>query len=90
MSGAYHDGVAARDLPDGQPAAALPTSLGTARGCVGPPLWAAAKASGARYVISQNTRDYPPSMAGGRHVYDGIEYLGGDAFLHLLAGTDLE
>jgi hypothetical protein len=50
------------------------------------PVWAAAKASGALYVVSGNTRDYPSSQTDGRHIYEGIEYLGGDAFLALLAG----
>lgn len=54
------------------------------------PIWAAAKASGAQYVVSENTHDYPPPQADGRHVYESIEYLGGEAFLQLLAGTDLE
>ena len=54
------------------------------------PVWAAAKTSGAQYVVSENTHDYPPPQADGRHVYEGIEYLGGEAFLQLLAGTNLE
>ena len=54
------------------------------------PVWAAAKASGAQYVVSENTHDYPPAQADGHHVYDGIEYLRGDAFLQMLIGTDLE
>ncbi len=54
------------------------------------PVWAAAKACGAQYVVSENTRDYPPAQLDGRHVYEGIEYLSSTAFLHLLAGTDLE
>ncbi len=49
-------------------------------------MWAAAKASGAQYVVSGNTRDYPSSQTDGRLIYEGIEYLGGDAFLALLAG----
>ena len=54
------------------------------------PVWAAAKASGAQYVVSQNTHDYPQAQADGHHVYDGIEYLRGGAFLQMLIGTDLE
>lgn len=49
------------------------------------PIWAAAKASGAQCVVSENTHDYPPRQEDGRHVYDGIEYLTGDAFLARLA-----
>lgn len=56
----------------------------------GHPVWAAAKASAAQYVVSEDTHDYSPPQADGRHVYEGIEYLGGEAFLQLLAGTDLE
>ena len=50
------------------------------------PIWAAAKLSGAQYVISENTRDYPPRDAEARHRFDGVEYLSGDAFLRLLTG----
>ncbi len=48
------------------------------------PIWAAAKASGAGYVVSENTRHYPPRGADGRHAHEGIIYMGGDAFLTLL------
>lgn len=48
------------------------------------PIWAAAKAGRARYVVSQNTRDFPPAQSDGRHVYEEIEYLTGRAFLALL------
>lgn len=37
------------------------------------PVWAAAIMAGARYVVSENTHDYPPPDASGRHVYEGIE-----------------
>ena len=49
------------------------------------PIWAAAVAGAARYVISENTRDYPPAQSDGRHIHAGIEYLGARAFLQLLA-----
>ena len=48
------------------------------------PIWAAAVSSGAQYVISENTRHYPPRQADGRHVYQGVEYLRGRAFLNRL------
>lgn len=54
------------------------------------PIWAAAKLSQAQYVVSENTRDFPPRQADGRYSYEGIEYLTGNAFMRLLAGTDLE
>jgi hypothetical protein len=50
------------------------------------PIWAAAKISGAHYVISENTRDFPPAHADERHIHEGIEYLTGRAFLLLLTG----
>ncbi|HEY7020178.1 MAG TPA: PIN domain-containing protein [Ktedonobacterales bacterium] len=50
------------------------------------PVWAAAKVGGAQYVVSENSHDYPPSQSDGRHVYEGIEYLGGEVFLARLAG----
>jgi PIN domain len=50
------------------------------------PIWAAAKMGQARYIISENTRDYPPRDADGRAVYEGVEYLQGTTFLALLSG----
>jgi hypothetical protein len=51
------------------------------------PIWAAAVASEAQYVVSENTRDFPPRGADGRHIYEGIEYVTGDAFIALLTGS---
>jgi hypothetical protein len=48
------------------------------------PIWAAAKLGQADYVVSENTRDYPPRQSDDRCVYEGIEYIGGAAFLALL------
>ena len=48
------------------------------------PLWAAAKAGHAEYVVSENHRDYPPPTPDKRHFHEGIEYLPTDAFLALL------
>ncbi len=49
------------------------------------PVWAAAKISAARYVISENTRHFPPPGRDGQHVHEGIEYLRGQEFLDRLA-----
>jgi hypothetical protein len=51
------------------------------------PIWAAAVIGNARFVISENTRHFPPRQADGRYAYQGIEYVQGQAFLdRLLAG----
>jgi hypothetical protein len=42
----------------------------------------------ARYVASENTRDYPPADTDGHHIFEGIEYLPGAEFLRrLIQGT---
>lgn len=38
------------------------------------PIWQTAIVAGAQYVLSQNTRHFPP-LVDGRHVYEGIEYV---------------
>lgn len=48
------------------------------------PIWAAAKLGQAQFVISNNTRHYPPRQPDGRHMHDGIVYLNGRAFLDML------
>ena len=48
------------------------------------PIWAAAKVGNAQYVISENTRDYPPCQLDGRYLYENIEYLSAHAFLDML------
>lgn len=51
------------------------------------PVWAAAKAAGARYVVSANTGDFPPPP----HTHEGITYIEPQAFLQLLGvGDDAE
>jgi len=49
------------------------------------PIWAAAKAGAVQYVISENTRHFPPIAPDGRYAHDGIEYLRGQDFLDRLA-----
>lgn len=48
------------------------------------PIWATAVVGHAQYVISENTRHYPPRQADGRHLYQGVEYLRARAFLDSL------
>lgn len=51
------------------------------------PIWAAAKLARAKYVISENIHDYPPPQSDGRHIYDGVESIGAEAFLSMLSGN---
>ena len=53
------------------------------------PIWAAAIAGKAQYVVSDNTDDYPPPQQDGRHIHQGIEYISGRDFLDLLL-SDLD
>jgi len=50
------------------------------------PIWAAAKLGRAQYVVSENTRHFPPMGQPGFHSYEGITYLTGQAFIDLLSG----
>jgi len=50
------------------------------------PVWAAAVVGQADYVVSENTRHYPPRGRDGRHMFDGITYMPADAFLAMLLG----
>jgi hypothetical protein len=50
------------------------------------PIWAAPKASLAEYVVSENTRHFPPQDHQGLRRYEGITYLTGQAFISLLSG----
>jgi hypothetical protein len=54
------------------------------------PVWAAAKLGDARYVVSENTNDFPPPDHQGRHVWEGIEYTTGREFLDLVAAATLD
>jgi PIN domain len=66
-----------------------PAAWATLRDVWDVPIWAAAKSAGAQYVVSDNTRDFPPRRPDGRHVHEGIDYVRGREFLELILG-DLE
>lgn len=48
------------------------------------PIWAAGKLGRADYVVSNNSRDFPPPGPDGRHRYEDIEYLTAQGFLDRL------
>lgn len=48
------------------------------------PILATAILGQAQYVVSENTRHFPPPDAAGRHVYEGIEYIRASPFLELI------
>jgi len=50
------------------------------------PIWAAARLAGARYVVSENTRHFPPRDESGEHSYEGITYLTAQAFIGIING----
>jgi hypothetical protein len=52
------------------------------------PIWATAVVGRADYVVSANTRYFPPRGRDGRHTFGGITYLTGSAFLTLLLGEE--
>lgn len=49
------------------------------------PILAAARKADAKYVVSENTPDFPPANADGHQIYDGIEYLRASEFLALVS-----
>jgi hypothetical protein len=51
------------------------------------PIWQTAVLAGAQYVVSQNTRHFPP-LVQGHHTYLGIEYLTGIEFIEDILGED--
>jgi hypothetical protein len=53
------------------------------------PIWAAAVVGQARYIVSENTRHYPPRQDNGLHVYQGVEYLPARSFLNRLAAGEI-
>lgn len=48
------------------------------------PVWAAAVLAGVAYVVSDNTRDFPPPDEDGVARYDGITYITASAFIRAL------
>jgi hypothetical protein len=50
------------------------------------PVWATAKLAGTKVVVSHDLRHYPPRV-GGRHVYEGIEYLTAIEFIEGVLGA---
>lgn len=51
------------------------------------PIWATAVVARARYVVSHNTRDFPP-LVQGRHSHAGVEYLTAIEFIEDVLGED--
>jgi hypothetical protein len=52
------------------------------------PIWAAAKLGRAAYVVSENTRHFPPTGPDGQHRHEGIVYRTGQAFIDQLSGRE--
>lgn len=52
------------------------------------PVWATAQLGGAAFVVSHNTRHFPP-LASGKHVYQGIEYLTAVEFIEEILGREV-
>jgi hypothetical protein len=51
------------------------------------PVWQTAVVAGARYVVSNNTRHFPP-LVNGRHTYRGVEYVTSIEFIEDVLGRD--
>ena len=51
------------------------------------PIWRTAVLAGAQYVVSQNTRHFPP-LVRDRHVYGGVEYLTAIEFIEDVLGEN--
>ncbi len=47
----------------------------------------AARLSGAGFIVSNNTRDYPPLDARGKHTFEGVEFVTYAGFLDELGVT---
>ncbi|HEY0380771.1 MAG TPA: PIN domain-containing protein [Candidatus Elarobacter sp.] len=50
----------------------------------------AARLSGARFVVSNNTRDFPPLDAAGKHTFEGVEFITYAGFLEELGTTETQ
>jgi hypothetical protein len=53
------------------------------------PIWETAVVAGAQYVISLNTRHFPP-LAEGRHMHGGVEYVTAIEFVEDVLGESAE
>jgi hypothetical protein len=53
------------------------------------PIWRTAVVARAQYVVSHNSRHFPP-LVSGRHVYQGVEYLTAIEFIEDVLGLDAE
>ncbi len=51
------------------------------------PIWQTAVIAGAQYVVSNNTRHFPP-LVDGRHVYHGVEYVTAIEFIEDVLGLN--
>lgn len=45
------------------------------------PVWAAAKKINAKFLISNNTKDFPPANTEGLYIYEGIEWITAKKFI---------
>ena len=54
------------------------------------PIWTAAVRSGADFIVSHNTRDFPPRDAAGLCAYRGIELITTENFVRDMLGLDLD
>ena len=54
------------------------------------PILAAALLGNAQYVVSENTRHYPPRQSDGRHIFQGVEYIRAREFLGLIRRDSVE
>jgi hypothetical protein len=48
------------------------------------PVYTTARLIHADYVVSENTHDFPPADAYGRHIWNGIEYIRVNDFLRII------
>lgn len=46
------------------------------------PIWSTAIHVKAQYIVSENTRDFPPADSNDRHIWEGIEYIVVSEFLN--------
>lgn len=46
------------------------------------PIWSTAKFIQAKYIVSENTNDFPPADSNRQHIWEGIEYIKVSDFLN--------